>query len=190
MSGLDNILARLQEENEAQCARIAREAEERAAEIAAAAKADGEETVRAMEADAQKEAAQIEARARSAGAMNTRQALLREKIAMIDAVLDEAKNRLRALPAEAYFNTLAAVAVKNRQPGQGTLYLNAADLARMPADFSARLGDGITVSDTPLPIEDGFLLQYGSIEFNCTLRALFDAARDPLRAQAGEILFG
>lgn len=190
MSGLDNILARLKEENETQCAGIAADADARAAQIVSLARADAEETIRTMEADANKEAAQLEARARSAGALNSRQALLRAKITMIDETLAEAQNQLHGLPAETYFGTLAALANKNRQPGQGVLCLNEKDLARMPADFAAKLGEGITVSETPAEIEDGFLLKYGSIEFNCTLKALFDAARDALRAQAGEILFG
>ena len=190
MSGLENILARLRDENEAQCARIAEEAEVRAAEIAAQGQADGEHTVREMEAQANRQASQIEARARSAAAMRTRQALLQAKIEMVDAVLAEAQRQLHALSAETYFKTMAALAEKNRQPGQGVLYFNAADLARMPADFAAGLGDGITVSETPLEMEDGFLLKYGDIEYNCTLKALFDAARDPLKSQAGEILFG
>lgn len=190
MSGLDNILARLNEENETQCAEIAKDADARAAQIVSLARADAEAAIREMEADATKEAAQIEARARSGGALNSRQALLRAKITLIDEALEEAQNQLHNLPAETYFGTLAALANKNRQPGQGVLCLNSADLARMPADFEAQLEEGIAVSETPAEIADGFLLKYGDIEYNCTLKALFDAARDALRAQAGEILFG
>ena len=190
MSGLEKIIARLQEENNVQCGNIAAQADARAAEIAAQAQTEADKTIRAMEAEAEKQAAQTEARARSAGALNSRQALLRAKITLIDEVLEEAKKQLRSLPTETYFKTLAAIAVKHRRPGEGVLFLNKTDLARMPADFPAALGDGITVSDAPMELEDGFLLKYGDIEFNCTLKALFDAARDPLKAQAGEILFG
>ena len=190
MSGLENIIARIEAENEAQCEAVAAEAADRAAQIVAAADTEGRETVRAAAAEAQKQAGQMVARAKSAGALAARRALLAAKVELVDEVLAEAKQTLASLPADRYFETLRALAVKNKQAGEGVLFFGEKDLARLPADFAGTLGAGISVSETPAPISDGFLLKYGDIEINCTLDALFAAARDPLKAGAGERLFG
>lgn len=190
MSGLDNIIARIEAENEAQCESVRAEAADRAARIVAEADTEGRETVRLAAAEAEKQAAQLVSRAKSAGALAARRALLAAKVALVDDVLAEAQHTLAALPADRYFETMLSLALKNRQAGEGVLFFSAKDLARLPADFAGKLGAGITVSDTPAPIKDGFLLKYGDIELNCTLDALFAAAREPLKAGAGERLFG
>ena len=46
------------------------------------------------------------------------------------------------------------------------------------------------MSPVPAPIEDGFILKYGEIEFNCTFKALFAAFSQELQAKAAELLFG
>ena len=190
MSGLDNIIARIEAENEAQCDAVRAEGEARAAEVVAAADAEGRRNARSIAAEAEKQAAQLVSRAESAGALASRRALLAAKVALVDDVLAEARRRLAGLPADEYFKTMLSLALKNRQAGEGVLFFGARDLARLPADFSAALGEGISVSDAPAPIEDGFLLKYGDIEINCTLDALFAAAKDPLKACAGACLFG
>ena len=190
MSGLEKIIARLEAENEAACAEIAAGADARVSEILAEAQAKGNAAIREAEEDARRKAAALVSRAESAGALAGRRELLAAKVELVNEVLEAAADRLRALPADRYFETLAALAVKNRQAGQGVLYLGEADLRRAPESFRVALGDGISLSDTPAPIADGFLLKYGDIELNCPFDALFAAARETLKAEAGELLFG
>ncbi|MBQ7687929.1 MAG: V-type ATP synthase subunit E [Clostridia bacterium] len=189
MSGLEKIIARLQEECLAQCDEIRLSAAEKAAGILARAEADGNETVKKYEADAKKKTEQILSRARSAAAMESRTDLLREKTALTDGVLAEAKRTVKEAPAQEYFSMLSALIEKNVQPGPGVLFFGRDDLARLPQDFASGLPAGVTLSDIPADIPDGFLLKYGDVEINCALDALFNSARDELKRRAAETLF-
>ena len=66
----------------------------------------------------------------------------------------------------------------------------------MPAGFEKKIeaaakekGGSLVLKKEPKAIADGFVLVYGGIEENCTLRALFDAKRDQLQDQVNAILF-
>ena len=50
-------------------------------------------------------------------------------------------------------------------------------------------GVRLTVSDKPAAIKNGFILNYGGVEENCTIDALFDQSRDDLLDKVKEILF-
>ena len=45
------------------------------------------------------------------------------------------------------------------------------------------------VSRDAVPIENGFVLLYGDIEVNCTLRAVFDERMDDLKDLLNPLLF-
>ena len=66
----------------------------------------------------------------------------------------------------------------------------------MPQDFEKKIaaaaeakGGSLVLKKEPKAIEDGFILVYGGIEENCTLKALFDAKKDELQDKVNEILF-
>ncbi|MBQ7638275.1 MAG: V-type ATP synthase subunit E [Clostridia bacterium] len=189
MSGVEKIIARLNEETEAQCDAIIATAEEKAAQIVSRAQTQGNEIIRNAEEEAKKQAAQIDATASSTVVSNSRKDMLGAKVELLDSVLADAKKRLHDLSDDAYFSTLAGLAKKNRQEGPGEMLLCERDLKRMPSDFIDKLGYGFTVSPVPADIEDGFILKYGDIEVNCTFAALFRAYSQELQAKANELLF-
>lgn len=66
----------------------------------------------------------------------------------------------------------------------------------MPADFEKRIsaaaeekGGSLVLSKEPKAIEDGFILVYGGIEENCTLKALLDAKKDELQDKVRDFIF-
>ena len=65
----------------------------------------------------------------------------------------------------------------------------------MPSDFEEKIiaaaaeKGGSLVLSKERSIEDGFILVYGGIEENCTLKALLDAKKDELQDKVNEILF-
>ena len=80
--------------------------------------------------------------------------------------------------------------------GECTAHLGSADLARLPADFEARLcsalsakGSTCTLSKEAARIESGIMLVYGDIEVNCTFEAVIEASAEELKAQIGEMIF-
>ena len=189
MSGVEKIVARLNEETEAQCGEIVFTAKKKAAEIVSRAQEEGNRKIKEAEAAAQQQAERILASAGAQNAADERKALLGARVDLINEVLASARQSLHRLKDEAYFNALAGLATKHKQPGVGEMLLCERDLKRMPTDFIDKLGYGITVSPVPADIEDGFILKYGDIEINCTFGALFAAAEQDLQAHANALLF-
>ena len=50
-------------------------------------------------------------------------------------------------------------------------------------------GGSLTLSGETRAMDGGFVLLYGGIEENCTVRALFDARREALQDQVHALLF-
>ena len=182
MSGLDKMKARILEEAD----RILREAgtaaDAAAAEIAAGAVRDSLERKR---------------RAGAAADMQRKQAVLAAKQEMIREVLREAYEEILGLEAERYFGLMEKLLREYVLPEEGEICFNSRDLERMPEGFSGRIrtiaaeaGGSLTLSETPLDTDGGFLLVYGGIEENCTLKAVFSSRREELSDQVNRMLFG
>ncbi len=194
MSGLDNIISRLDKECSQQCEAILKEAEEKAAGILAETREKAEKQASEKKAAAEKQAKLTLEKAYSSASSLERKMILSEKVELIDGILEKALNKLRSLDEPSYFGVLKKLAEKNAREGKGIMYLYAGDLKRLPADFTSELVN-IEISETPLPsaddsLCDGFILKYGDIEINCTFPAMLSASKDELKAVAGEILFG
>lgn len=189
MSGVEKIIARLNEETEAQCNDIISSAKEKAAQIVGRAQTQGNEIIKKAEEEAKKQAEQIDATASSTVVSNSRKDKLSAKVELINSVLSAAEKSLHDLSVDAYFSTIAGLAKKNKQEGTAEMLLSERDLKRMPSDFIDKLGYGFTVSPVPADISDGFILKYGEIEINCTFAALFRASSQELQAKANELLF-
>ena len=85
---------------------------------------------------------------------------------------------------------------KYAQPGDGIISFNAKDLKRMPKGFEAEMekaaqkkGGSLKLSAEAKDMDGGFILVYGGVEENCTIRAMFDAKRDYLSDKVHEVLF-
>ena len=81
-------------------------------------------------------------------------------------------------------------------PQEGIICFSQADLDRMPAGYPARLekaakekGGALTVSKEGKNIENGFVLVYGGMEENCTLKAIFDEKKDDLSDKINRVMF-
>ena len=55
--------------------------------------------------------------------------------------------------------------------------------------IASEKGGSLRVSEEAAPIENGFLLKYGGIEENCSLKALFTSMRDRLQDKVNEALW-
>ena len=197
MSGLDKMKARILEE-----------AQSTAREIIGKAKADADAAVQAAEESAEAEAAEILARARRDAAdygmlvdssvdMQRKQALLAAKQEVIGGVLKAAYDAVMDLDDEKYFEMLEKLLEKNTLSEAGEIRFSAKDLGRMPAGFPDRIkniaaskGGSLTVSEKPEKMDGGFLLVYGDIEENCTIRAVFASRREEMSDQVNRLLFG
>lgn len=196
MTGLEKITSQIQEEAEASAARRIDAAQKEADQILAEAKAACE----AMEREAAEKNAAMKAnhegRVKSSAEQQRRTALLGAKQQLIAEVIGQAYDTLRNEDVKGYFLTMEKLIKTYALAEAGEIYFSAADLARMPADFEKKIdaaakekGGSLVLKKEPKEIADGFVLVYGGVEENCTLKALFDVKKDQLQDKVNAILF-
>lgn len=195
MTGLDTIIKEIMDEAQQEAEAMKTKAKTQAdgiLEKARAAAAAGSDKVLAGAAAT---VADVEYSRDSARALQRRQRTLETKQALLNETLEKALQELYGLPADTYFELCIRLAVRSAETGEGQMLLNAADKARLPADFERRLsaalpaGRTITLSDQTRPIDGGFVLKYGDVEENCSFRAVFDARAEELGDKVRSILF-
>ena len=196
MSGLDKMKVRILEDAKSTAAEItgkAREEAEAAVQAAKAAEAEGAQITERAE----RSASDHIRKAGSSMDMQRRQALLGAKQAVIGEVLDEAYRAVMDLDDGSYFKLLEKLLEKHVLPGDGEICFSAEDLRRMPEGFEEKIsciaaakGGSLKVSDRPAQMDGGFLLVYGGIEENCTIRAVFEAGREEMSDRVNRMLFG
>ncbi len=196
MTGLEKITDQIQEEAKASAARRLEAAQKEADAILAEAK----EACAAMEAEAvEKNAAMkvnYEGRVKSSAEQQRRTALLRAKQEIIADVVEEAYVTLKKKDTQSYFLTMEKILKTYALAEAGEIYFSKEDLDRMPGDFEKKItavakekGGSLVLKKEPKAIADGFVLVYGGVEENCTLKALFDAKKDELQDKVNAILF-
>lgn len=196
MSGLDQILQRIEADAKTQAAAITEKASAEAAAILAEAKADGAARSAAVAERSARDCASSKARIASSLEQQHRTALLAAKQEIIADMLEKSYVTLRDMPADDYFPFLKRVFESYVLPEAGEILFSRKDLDRMPAGYLAELqaaaaarGGSLTLSPESRELDGGFILIYGGVEENCTLRALFDARREALQDQVHGLLF-
>lgn len=197
MTGLDKILDQIRQESEKAIAEKIGEAESRAKEIQTRAEAEVKEECAAIELQGERSAEDTLSRAESAAALYRRKAVLAEKQRIIAEVFDRAEEKLKTLPADEYFEMIIKIAAKNALPQKGEIIFSEADQKRLPVDFEMRLNIllkkqsdcTLSVSKETRPMDGGFVLSYGGIEQNCTIRALIDMERELAADRVQSVLF-
>mgnify|MGYP001623882560 FL=1 len=197
MSGLDKMKARILEEAESSARDILDRAGEEADRILREAGTAADAAAAEIAAGAVHDSLERKRRAGAAADMQRKQAVLAAKQEMIREVLREAYEEILGLEAERYFGLMEKLLKEYVLPEEGEICFNSRDLERMPEGFSGRIrtiaaeaGGSLTLSETPLDTDGGFLLVYGGIEENCTLKAVFSSRREELSDQVNRMLFG
>mgnify|MGYP002544888099 CR=1 FL=1 len=131
-------------------------------------------------------------RVRSASFPNTIAGVIYQSGAF-DAVSDGQIN----LAPDDYYQMLLSILEAYILPQEGEIYFSVKDLENMPVGFGKEIeeialakGGKLTVAGAGRDnIDNGFILAYGGIEENCTIRAMFDAKRDELSDIVHRLLF-
>ena len=191
MNNGEKLTARiLADARQAADARIA-EAEQKKQDALQRSRAAADQTAAQVIEEAKQRAAAVIAAAETASERAVRSALLRQRREELDAVVAQMLAQARALPADAYFAKLLLL-VKRAATGEaGVLWLDPADLQRMPDRFAAELEKlNITVNAAGAPMPDGgFVLSYGPIEINNRFGALAVEKKDALEDLISRQLF-
>ena len=116
--------------------------------------------------------------------------LLACKIHCIDEVIEKTLKRLDSLSVDEYFCILEKILICRADKNGGLLYLGQRDLLRVTPDFEMTVKNlNIKISETPVDIENGFILTYGLISENCSFRAIIEEKRDSIRDIVANALF-
>lgn len=196
MSGLDNMKSQILDEAKRTAEAKVTEAKAKATELLDKARAEAAAQVEKISAIAQADVAHLAERTQSSCDMQRKQALLRAKQDVIAAVLDKAYDRIMDMDDGAYFEMVRKMLKEYVLPENGEIYFSAKDLSRLPAGFeeeigkiAAEKGGALSLSKETKEMKGGFILVYGGIEENCTVKALFDAKRDELSDTVNKSLF-
>lgn len=197
MSGLDKIKARILEEAEQSAGEILDKAGKDAASVIQAARAEAETEAAEIAKRAERKAREEEERAGAALDMRKKQAILGVKQEIIRSVLEMAYEKIMKMDDGKYFEFLEKMLEKHAEGREGLICFSKKDLERMPEEFDARIkkaaagqGGSLTLSPDPADIDGGFILVYGGIEENCTIKAVFDSKREELSDQINRLMFG
>lgn len=197
MSGLDRMKAQILEEADCTAQEILEQANEQAEAIIKTAREEAELQAGAIAQKAERDAQEYEKRAASSADMRRKQAVLSAKQEVIREVLEKAYEHVMNLDDEKYFELLEKLLGKYVLLQDGVIYFSKQDLERMPEGFSGKIktiaaekGGSLTLSGEGRQTEGGFLLAYGGIEENCTIRAVFDSKREELSDKVNRLLFG
>ncbi|MBA4701377.1 MAG: hypothetical protein H2212_18325 [Ruminococcus sp.] len=196
MSGLDKMKSQiLDEANHSADSKIA-EAKAKAEQILEQAKAEAAAQAEVISNKAQADADTYIQRIVSSCEMQRKQGLLRAKQSMIAGVLNKAYDEIVNLETKNYFDMIRRMLDKYVLPEEGEIHFSEEDLKRIPVGFETEIekiaaskGGVLKLSKESKVMEGGFILVYGGIEENCTVKALFDAKRDELSDKVQEVLF-
>ena len=197
MSGLDNIVEEIRNQSKQEADEILKEADVFCKDYMNKIKKDVEVEVVSIEKKALADRKLYEEKTVSGMEFLERNSILRAKQQVIEQAIDKARESIAGLNDEEYFNVLEKLLRKNVQQGKGQICVSKKDLDRIPNGFEDRVKEivaenqgELVIDKEPANIKDGFVLVYGEIEENCTLKALFDSNIDRVKDIANKQLFG
>ena len=196
MAGLDKMTKQILEEAKTAADAKVDDAALKAEEIVDQAREEAARISESISRKSEAEVANYRERVLSSIDLQKRTKILSAKQELIGEILDKSYESLAGMAADQYFDMLLKLLDKYVLPQEGEIYFSSADLKRLPKGYEAEVkktakskGGSLEVSKEGRNIENGFVLPYGGIEENCTLRAMFDENREKLSDKVRELLF-
>ena len=196
MTGLEKMKSQiLDEAGKAADVKVA-EAKAQAEELIQAARTEAARDAESISRKSEAEVANYKERAASSMDLQKRSRILEAKQAVIAEVLDKAYEKVSTMEKDEYFSMLLKLVGKYALAQDGEICFSAKDLERLPSGFEEQAGEiaagkggSLKVSRETRDIPNGFVLVYGGVEENCTLKAMFEAKRDELADKVNHLIF-
>lgn len=196
MTGLEKMKSQiLDEAGKAADVKVA-EAKAQAEELIQAARTEAAREAESISRKSEAEVANYKERAASSMDLQKRSRILEAKQAVIAEVLDKAYEKVSTMEKDEYFSMLLKLVGKYALAQDGEICFSAKDLERLPSGFEEQAGEiaagkggRLKVSRETRDIPNGFVLVYGGVEENCTLKAMFEAKRDELADKVNHLIF-
>ena len=193
MSGLDKIVQQIQDEARQAASETVDKAKAEAMAITSKAGVDAAARRESIRSQADSDVKNVLSAAESAAQLAKRRALLSAKQEIIGKLIAETQTDFYALPDDEYFALILKMVEKYSLPQKGEIIFSKKDLDRLPKGFAGKISSSakgeLELSKETRPIDGGFVLSYGGIEENCSVEALFYAAREQLQDKVSGILF-
>lgn len=196
MAGLDKIKEQILAEAEAIAKEKIDAANAEAKAILDAARAEGNTESGEISQRAATEQGIIKERAKSSVQMKERQAVLRAKQELIADTLDKAYDTVLAMDSADYFNMVRKMLKSFALSKDGEIYFSKKDLARIPSGFEVEINDiakanggSLKLASDSKNLDGGFILVYGGIEENCSIKSMFSTKKDELADVVCQVLF-
>lgn len=196
MAGIEKIISSIKEAADAEAAQIISDAEAKAEELLE--KTKKECLVYSVEENAKsdKKIELAEKRFNAQSEQAAKLILLNARQNIIETALENALSSIEKSEPKEYFDMLLKLLERAAGKGEGELYLSKEDIDRMPSDFEAAAsgvaaskGGTIKIAGSLPDIKSGFILKYGQIEENYTMKALFEENHDRLQDIVNSILW-
>ncbi len=190
MAGLDKILEQIHTEAVQSSNEILEAGTLERDAYLAEAKAQNEKLFAAESAKIASNKEQLLARGESAAALLRRKRLLEARQSIIAETLSQAKESLCNLPDAEYFANIEKMVARYQANKAGKIAFNAKDLSRMPARMNEVFANfNLSLDETPVAIDGGFILLYDQTQENCSFGALFSSEQDRLRDIVSSVMF-
>ncbi len=197
MAGIDNIIKQIEADSDSQCEAILSQAEASAGRIVSQARDEArlaeDDNRKALE----KTRSRLERSARSSADLVRRQAVLNAKYDIVGSVLTKAYASILDMDKDDYLEFILKLIDVSVLGQNGICRLSRRDLDRFTeqdkADILSRAkagGSELVIDSTPAVIDGGFVLVYGGIEINCSLKSLFHDRHSELTDAVNRIVFG
>lgn len=195
MTGLDKIVEKILAEAQKNCDEILKDASIEVKKIISDAREKAKSESDRIILETEKTAARRQAVSKSTAESITRNRYLEIRNAILNDIISAAYLEIEKFSDEEYFSMLKKLCIKNVLSGECEMLLNGYDIGRLPDDFEMSINSeiyergAVHISTVPADIENGFILNYGDIEINCTLKAVFDENMDSLKDMLSTALF-
>lgn len=196
MGGLDKIIGHISHDAENEVKSVLDAAKAQAESIVNDAKEKTAEECDRINKKAATEVQSILDRGRSSAELKTKQILLTGRQELISETINMVRDRLNSLSDEEYAEFITGLFAKHVPNKDAVLELNAADMKRIPKEVldgfvkkAEEAGAKLTVSGEEAGIKNGFVLDFGEIEENCTFDALIDQNIEELQDKVKSLLF-
>lgn len=196
MTGLDKMINQILDEANSSANDTLEKARHTSQEIMDTAKAEADKLEKEISAKSQADIANFKDRMVSSNDLKRRTAILTAKQEVIADVLAKAYESIMSKGDAEYFDIIRKMLGEFTHAEAGVVYFSARDAERLPSGFekeaeeiAAKKGGSLAVSKETRNIDGGFVLAYGGIEENCSIKALFDSKKDELQDKVQRLLF-
>ena len=181
MAGVENITDEILQDSHTQCANINKEAEENKNDLISKAKEEiavlSDKARAKAKADSDKYIEKITSQANT----NERRAILDAKACVIKDILNKAYEKIMSQSDSDYFSMIYSLVGKTCYSEDGEILISDSDRKRLPGDFETKVnaeaekkGGSLKLSSKNADIDGGFILKYGGIDENCSIKSIFN----------------